>query len=52
MKKQSSGAKMNGGVTGYAPVKSVMYPQKATSPAGDVRKASAVMSDFKKPTMK
>lgn len=44
--KKSSGAKQNGGVTGYAPTKGVTYPVTATSPASDVRKQSAVHGDF------
>lgn len=45
-KKTKSGSKQNGGVTGYAPTKSVMYPVTAKSPASDVRKPSAVHNDF------
>lgn len=50
-KGKASGMKQNGGVTGYAPAsKSIQYPVTATSPASDVRKPSAVHSDFKSAT--
>lgn len=49
---KNSGAKQNGGVTGYAPVKGVKYPVTAKSPASVVRKPSAVHSDFHSPMVK